>query len=71
MIPEFDDDLLGLVGWCWFVCINMINSQAISLTQKQKMWREQKEEKFKDMAGDRCSIFNYFFNNNDIFHYID
>jgi hypothetical protein len=23
------------------------------------------------MAGDKCALFNYFFNNNDIFGYID
>lgn len=23
------------------------------------------------MAGDKCAMFNYFYNNNDIFHYIN
>ena len=49
----------------------MINSQSMSLSQKQKFWREHKEDRFKEMAGDKCATFNYFYNNNDIFHFID
>lgn len=49
----------------------MINSQSMSLSQKQKFWREHKEDRFKNMAGDKCAMWNYFFNNNDIFKFID
>jgi hypothetical protein len=48
----------------------MINSQAISLSQKKKLWKEQKEEKFREISNDRCQMFNYFYNNNDIFKFI-
>jgi len=49
----------------------MISSQSLSMTQKQKLWRQHKEDKFKEMAGDQCALFNYFYNNNDIFKFID
>lgn len=48
----------------------MINSQSMSLSQKQKFWQDHKRERFQAMAGDKCALFNYFFNNNDIFGYI-
>ena len=48
----------------------MINSQQLSHNQKLKLWREHKEDKFKQIAGDRCATFNYFINNNDIFGFI-
>ena len=48
----------------------MINSQAISISQKKKMWREQKEAKFRQISNDRCQMFNYFYNNNDILKFI-
>jgi hypothetical protein len=43
----------------------------MSLAQKQKFWKEQKEDRFKAMAGDKCALFNYFFNNNDVFHFVE
>jgi hypothetical protein len=49
----------------------MINSQSMSLSQKQKFWQDHKRERFQAMAGDKCALFNYFFNNNDIFGFID
>jgi len=68
----------GSIGYVylWLVLIlflvgEMINSQSMSLSQKQKFWREHKEDRFKNMAGDKCAMWNYFFNNNDIFKFID
>lgn len=49
----------------------MINSQSLSHSQKLKLWREHKEDKFKEIAMDRSVMFNYFYKNNDIFHFID
>lgn len=49
----------------------MLNSQSLSINQKIKLWKEHKEDKFKQIATDKCAMFNYFFNNNDIFHFID
>ena len=49
----------------------MINSQSLSLGQKRKLWREQKEDKFKEIASSSSAMFNYFYNNNDIFKFIN
>lgn len=50
--------------------IVMIHSESISLAQKKRLWKEKKEEDFKNMAGDDCAIFNYFYENNDLFRMI-
>lgn len=34
------------------------------------MWKEHKEEKFRNIANDPESMFDYFFENNDIFKFI-
>ena len=47
-----------------------MNSSAMSLNQKWKLWREKKEEKFKEISVSKSAIFNYFYNNNDIFKFI-
>ena len=52
------------------ILIVMLNSQSLSLMQKRKLWREQKEDKFKEIASSRSAMFNYFYNNNDIFKFI-
>lgn len=62
-------EMLKYWGFCIIVFL-MINSQAISLSQKKKLWKEQKEEKFREISNDRCQMFNYFYNNNDIFKFI-
>jgi CRISPR/Cas system CSM-associated protein Csm5 (group 7 of RAMP superfamily) len=49
----------------------MLNSQSLSINQKIKLWKEHKEDKFKQIATDKCAMFNFFLNNNDIFHFID
>jgi hypothetical protein len=48
----------------------MLNAQTISVSQKWKMWRDHKEERFKQMANDPSSMFEYFYLNNDIFQLI-
>jgi hypothetical protein len=48
----------------------MLNSQSLSAKQKWKLWREQKEDKFKEIAGNKSTMFNYFYNNNDVFKFI-
>ena len=48
----------------------MLNSQSISVRQKWKLWREHKEDQFKEIATSQSTMFNYFFNNNDIFKFI-
>ena len=48
----------------------MLNAQTISVSQKWKMWRDHKEERFKQMASDPSSMFEYFYINNDIFQLI-
>ncbi len=49
----------------------MINSQSLSQSQKIKLWREHKEDKFKEIASDKSAMFNFFYKNNDIFRFIE
>ena len=53
------------------VATRMLNSQSLSYNQKVKLWKEQKEDKFKEIAMDKSSLFNYFYTNNDLFKFID